>query len=250
MGNCQNYMNLNIAMLVKGAIVLALSPLSILIILRKNRDELDEATLWLKAWNTINYLCGSTEIVVVILAIVALRSADHCLGAPALRQLTLGWVILYSVAMALPLARLVIVFVFLPAVIIISLRMGSRTRRARPQANAVDTVKFTADLLNKLIARKFVSGTANDTRSGPNEHVELAIAPEDATCAICIDEYQPGDDLVLLPCKHVYHNACLREWLAVSKLCPMCKADIVTGITGDGPSVEAAVTAGARAASA
>ncbi|KAI9188256.1 hypothetical protein H9P43_002647 [Blastocladiella emersonii ATCC 22665] len=241
-GTCQTYMNLNIVMTIKGAIVLGLFPLFARSKLREDRGEEYKLTKWYKAWDNITSSCSTAEFVTVIFAIITLGRTDTCAGAPALRQMTLGWVISYGIVIALPLLGFLLAFLCMPLIIFFVLR-AARAAEAR----AAEEAKFPTDLFDKLTVCKFVPGTADDTHPAPNAEGEIAIAPEDATCAICIDEYQPGDDLVYLPCKHAFHDACLREWLEISKLCPLCKADIATGITGEGPAEAAAEVGEANA---
>jgi hypothetical protein len=42
-------------------------------------------------------------------------------------------------------------------------------------------------------------------------------------CMICIEDFQAGDDLGEMPCSHRFHQGCLLEWLARSRLCPFCR---------------------------
>mmetsp|Transcript_54329 Transcript_54329/g.101864 ORF Transcript_54329/g.101864 Transcript_54329/m.101864 type:complete len:228 (+) Transcript_54329:34-717(+) len=51
-------------------------------------------------------------------------------------------------------------------------------------------------------------------------------------CAICLDSFQVGDSVRILPCFHMFHKACVDQWLTSSQLCPICKQD-VTGGAGD-----------------
>ena len=47
-------------------------------------------------------------------------------------------------------------------------------------------------------------------------------------CAICLCDFEPGDEITLLPCGHFFHlNGCIREWLRNhARTCPTCRADI------------------------
>jgi hypothetical protein len=46
-------------------------------------------------------------------------------------------------------------------------------------------------------------------------------------CTVCQCSYTPGDTQVTLPCRHVYHEDCIVQWLGrYSKLCPVCKTEV------------------------
>lgn len=55
-------------------------------------------------------------------------------------------------------------------------------------------------------------------------------------CTICIDDFEPGELLVLLPrCQHAFHKDCIRPWLLERQgRCPLCK----TGVLPDGDQHE------------
>jgi len=43
---------------------------------------------------------------------------------------------------------------------------------------------------------------------------------------ICLDDFESGEELRLLPCQQRYHTTCIDQWLLdISPLCPMCKTD-------------------------
>ncbi|EAR85086.3 zinc finger, C3HC4 type (RING finger) protein (macronuclear) [Tetrahymena thermophila SB210] len=45
-------------------------------------------------------------------------------------------------------------------------------------------------------------------------------------CTICISEFEYGEKLKQLPCKHIYHPECVDNWLKQEKKCPVCKGEI------------------------
>lgn len=46
-------------------------------------------------------------------------------------------------------------------------------------------------------------------------------------CAVCQEEYTSGDNLLLLhPCNHCFHTACIRVWLDELHVCPVCKTPV------------------------
>lgn len=48
-------------------------------------------------------------------------------------------------------------------------------------------------------------------------------------CSICIDDFEEGETLVLLPrCRHTFHKECLKPWLLERQgCCPLCKTEVL-----------------------
>lgn len=54
------------------------------------------------------------------------------------------------------------------------------------------------------------------------------------TCAICLDGFQQRDEAARLPCGHIFHSDCLREWLRVRLQCPFrCPESLFLGTRGE-----------------
>lgn len=60
---------------------------------------------------------------------------------------------------------------------------------------------------------------------------------EEYECAICISEINdsaPGTPITALPCNHIYHRGCMRDWLRNDgKGCPTCRTAIDTDLANE-----------------
>jgi hypothetical protein len=66
----------------------------------------------------------------------------------------------------------------------------------------------------------------------PTDEAMEAMGPnftKSTICSICIDEFEPGEKLTVLPrCRHAFHKDCIHPWLTERQgCCPFCKTDVV-----------------------
>jgi Ring finger domain len=63
-------------------------------------------------------------------------------------------------------------------------------------------------------------------------------------CSICIDDFETGEELVLLPrCKHAFHKECIYPWLLERQgCCPLCKVRVFDDDFSDDPVVAGGTT--------
>mmetsp|Transcript_5971 Transcript_5971/g.24986 ORF Transcript_5971/g.24986 Transcript_5971/m.24986 type:complete len:311 (+) Transcript_5971:129-1061(+) len=79
----------------------------------------------------------------------------------------------------------------------------------------------------------------------------MELGYEEPACPICLRDVQPGDELRVLPCKHLLHKRCVDEWLQRNATCPLCRKSIYAEDAADAqqqrPGGHAAATGGAAA---
>ncbi|XWS25586.1 hypothetical protein CRYUN_Cryun27aG0080800 [Craigia yunnanensis] len=64
-------------------------------------------------------------------------------------------------------------------------------------------------ILNRLKRRKHSSAPGAQFEAEP--------------CCVCREEYNDGEDLGTLECGHNFHADCIKQWLMLKNLCPICK---------------------------
>ena len=61
----------------------------------------------------------------------------------------------------------------------------------------------------------------------PEPHFRTAECDGDGLddCAICIAAIKEAERIAILPCRHVFHHACLAPWFQQHNSCPTCRAE-------------------------
>ena len=65
---------------------------------------------------------------------------------------------------------------------------------------------------------------------------DLAQPPGNISCTICLSDYLQEDEVMRLPCGHVFHAGCIESWLNVSQLCPIDRSNVAAAVTPAQPA--------------
>ncbi|KAM0909923.1 hypothetical protein ACQ4PT_014513 [Festuca glaucescens] len=57
---------------------------------------------------------------------------------------------------------------------------------------------------------------------------------ENDACIICQEEYEAREVVGTLDCRHKYHAVCIKQWLMVKNLCPICKTTALSADRSSG----------------
>jgi len=49
---------------------------------------------------------------------------------------------------------------------------------------------------------------------------------QDDACSICLVSYSTGDEIMQMPCGHIFHRPCISTWMNGHSDCPLCKANL------------------------
>jgi len=57
---------------------------------------------------------------------------------------------------------------------------------------------------------------------------------ENDACIICQEEYEAEELIGTLECGHKYHATCIKQWLVMKNLCPICKTTALSSDSRNG----------------
>ncbi|VFQ63177.1 unnamed protein product [Cuscuta campestris] len=86
---------------------------------------------------------------------------------------------------------------------------------SQPSVSSIGSLPAPNDVVESLPVKAYYNKSDNHK------------AEETAKCYICLVDYEDGDNLRVLPCRHEFHRACVDKWLKeVHRVCPLCRGDV------------------------
>lgn len=46
-------------------------------------------------------------------------------------------------------------------------------------------------------------------------------------CAICLEDFEPRQEVTVTPCKHMFHEECIVPWVKSNAGCPVCRFSLL-----------------------
>ncbi|XAR49524.1 hypothetical protein NMG60_11032759 [Bertholletia excelsa] len=76
-----------------------------------------------------------------------------------------------------------------------------------------------------LYYRRSNSGGSPSTRFRKDDEEEEEEDDDDERkrCAVCLDDFEPKQMVMLTPCNHMFHEECIVPWLKSRAQCPVCR---------------------------
>jgi len=75
--------------------------------------------------------------------------------------------------------------------------------------------KYKVKNENEILLKKLEEITYNKENKGDNE-----------SCSICMSEFEDGEKIKMVSCKHKFHSDCIKEWVLRNPTCPCCRITI------------------------
>ncbi|KAG7402026.1 hypothetical protein PHYBOEH_007240 [Phytophthora boehmeriae] len=124
------------------------------------------------------------------------------------------------------LGAFIVTVVFVLLVLLLRWRRADRRNLQAAQVRGTAVVRgVTKERLEQLRVTKYNRAERNPESASPQQNSPDAVSNEDV-CPICLIEFEDGEDVRNLPCKHIFHVACIDEWLKRNTSCPMCKSNV------------------------
>ncbi|KAG7383668.1 hypothetical protein PHYPSEUDO_003472 [Phytophthora pseudosyringae] len=85
-------------------------------------------------------------------------------------------------------------------------------------------VTIPAFMMSAKVGKGFVEFV--HTKRDEGISADVIVRKDARECVICQVEMSIGKKVTRMPCQHMFHTACLHEWLQIGNSCPICRVEI------------------------
>lgn len=54
----------------------------------------------------------------------------------------------------------------------------------------------------------------------------VTVNEKSVQCSVCLDDFEVGNEVKEMPCKHMFHDKCIIPWLELHSTCPVCRYEL------------------------
>jgi hypothetical protein len=62
----------------------------------------------------------------------------------------------------------------------------------------------------------------------PKVKVTKEAVEKKTQCSVCMVDLEENEEVMKLPCEHVFHDGCIKPWLEIHNSCPVCRFELPT----------------------
>ncbi|CAL8306863.1 unnamed protein product, partial [Gadus morhua 'NCC'] len=117
---------------------------------------------------------------------------------------------------------LTIVVVIITILMIFAFRYKCKSSRTWDSLHQ-DTMRVISRLETKTYSTQGCSGSQRHHRAWGS----ASSSNSSPVCAICLEDFQDGQDLRIISCAHEFHKVCVDPWLLQHRTCPLCMHNIM-----------------------